>query len=99
MGRASHLLVGSGHPLTWCSCCHGAGRSRSRIKSLDQWKGKDLIGYMRASGVEVMAESNRTIAEEMPDAYKDVDAVVQAVEEAHLAQRVARLKPSLVVKG
>ena len=99
MGRASHLLVGSGNPLTWCSCCHGAGRSRSRIKSLDHWRGKDLIGFMRSSGVQVMAESNRTIAEEMPDAYKDVDAVVQAVEEANLAQRVARLKPSLVVKG
>ncbi len=99
MGRASHLLVGSGNPLTWCSCCHGAGRCRSRIKSLDHWKGKDLIGYMRASGVEVMAESSRTIAEEMPDAYKDVDTVVKAVEEANLAKMVARLKPSLVIKG
>lgn len=99
MGRASHLLAGTGNPLTWCSCCHGAGRSRSRMKSLDAWKGKDLVGHMHAQGVEVMAESMRTIAEEMPDAYKDVDIVVQAVVEANLAQMVARLKPTLVIKG
>ena len=58
-----------------------------------------MIGYMRAQGIQVMAESMRTIAEEMPDAYKDVDAVVRAVEMANLAHMVARLKPTLVVKG
>lgn len=99
MGRASHLMVGLGNPLTWCSACHGAGRFRSRIKSMDAWKGKDLIGHMRSQGVHVMASSKRTIAEEMPDAYKDVDIVCEATEEAGLAKRVARLKPSLVIKG
>ena len=99
MGRASYLLVGTGNPLTWCSCCHGAGRAKSRMKSLDSWRGKDLAAYMLSQGVHVMAESFRTIAEEMPDAYKDVDAVVRAVEEANLAKMVARLKPSLVIKG
>jgi tRNA-splicing ligase RtcB (3'-phosphate/5'-hydroxy nucleic acid ligase) len=99
MGRASYLLVGTGNPLTWCSCCHGAGRAMSRIKSLDSWRGKDLAAYMLSQGVHVMAESMRTIAEEMPDAYKDVDAVVRAVEEANLAKMVARLKPALVIKG
>ncbi|MES2122294.1 MAG: RtcB family protein, partial [Chlamydiota bacterium] len=39
MGRASHLMVGQGNPLTWCSSCHGAGRARSRVKSLSAWKG------------------------------------------------------------
>ncbi|MBY0529556.1 MAG: RtcB family protein [Rhabdochlamydiaceae bacterium] len=99
MARASHLMVGLGNPLTWCSSCHGAGRARSRVKSLSAWKGKDLHHYMASQGVSVMAASNRTIAEEMPDAYKDVDAVVAAVEEAGLANRVARLRPHLVVKG
>jgi len=99
MGRASHLLVGTGNPLTWCSCCHGAGRARSRVKSFDAWRGKDLTSYMLSQGVHVMAESFRTIAEEMPDAYKDVDAVVAAVEQAGLANTVARLKPCLVIKG
>ncbi len=99
MGRSSHLMVGQGNPLTWCSACHGAGRCRSRIQSMAAWKGKDLIGQMKSQGVCVMASSKRTIAEEMPDAYKDVDAVVAAVQEARLAKMVARLKPALVIKG
>ncbi|MBS0624918.1 MAG: RtcB family protein [Verrucomicrobia bacterium] len=99
MGRASHLMVGQGNPLTWCSACHGAGRARSRIKSMDAWRGKDPIAHMRSQGVQVMASSKKTVSEEMPDAYKDVDAVVAATQQAQLAKMVARLKPSLVVKG
>jgi tRNA-splicing ligase RtcB len=99
MGRASFLLVGNGHQSTWCSCCHGAGRMKSRIQSMKHWKGQDLIAHMRGQGVHVLAASKRTIAEEMPDAYKDVEVVVAACQEAGLANRVARLKPSLVIKG
>ena len=99
MGRASHLMVGEGNALTWCSACHGAGRARSRIKSMDAWKGRDVTQHLKSQGVSVMASSKRTIAEEMPDAYKDVDIVVQATQEASLARKVARLKPTLVVKG
>jgi len=99
MGRASHLMVGQGNPLTWCSSCHGAGRARSRHQSMKAWKGRDLAQYMESQGVKVMATSYRTIAEEMPDAYKDVDMVVAAVEEAGLARMVARLRPHLVIKG
>ena len=54
---------------------------------------------MKSQGVLVMAQSNKTIVEEMPDAYKDVEAVTFACEEARLANRVARLRPSLVIKG
>lgn len=99
MGTASHLMAGSGNPLTWCSACHGAGRARSRHKSLEAWKGRQPIDYMLGQGVTVMATSGRTIAEEMPDAYKNVDEVVDAVEQAGLARMVARLKPHLVIKG
>lgn len=99
MGRASHLMVGLGNKLTWCSSCHGAGRARSRIQSMKSWRGKDPVHYMREKGVHVMAASYRTIAEEMPDAYKDVDKVVEAVQEAGLANMVARLQPHLVIKG
>lgn len=99
MGRASHLMVGLGNPLTWCSSCHGAGRARSRHQSLKMWQGRDPLRHMQGMGVEVMASSPRTITEEMPDAYKDVDEVVGAVQEAGLANKVARLKPSMVVKG
>lgn len=99
MGRASHLMVGMGNRLTWCSSCHGAGRACSRVKSSKNWRGRDIYDHMKKQGVIVMASSGRTVAEEMPDAYKDVDKVVEAVEEAKLAGRVARLKPHYVIKG
>lgn len=99
MGRASHLMVGRGNPLTWCSSCHGAGRALSRVKSSKNWRGRDIYDHMKKQGVIVLASSGRTVAEEMPDAYKDVDMVVEAVEEAGLAGRVARLKPHYVIKG
>ena len=85
--------------MTWCSSCHGAGRARSRIKSSASWRGRNTVDYMASQGVIVLASSRRTIAEEMPDAYKDVDTVVAAVQEAGLANMVARLKPHLVIKG
>lgn len=99
MGRASHLMVGLGNQMTWCSACHGAGRARSRHQSMKAWGHQDLKEYMKTQGVLVLASSYRTIAEEMPDAYKDVDSVVEAVEEAGLANRVAKLRPALVIKG
>jgi tRNA-splicing ligase RtcB len=49
--------------------------------------------------VQVRAGSNRGLAEEAPLSYKDVDAVVDTVERAGLARRVARLVPVGVVKG
>ena len=99
MARASHLMVGQGNALTWCSACHGAGRRKSRMQSKKNWQGTDLIEHMKMQGVSVMACSRNTIAEEMPDAYKDVDEIVEAVELAGLAKMVARLKPHLVIKG
>lgn len=99
MGRASFILVGEGNPKTFCSACHGAGREKSRIASLKMFKGKDLIQIMNQQDVKVMASNARTIAEEMPEAYKDVKIVVEATQRAHLAKIVAKLKPHLVVKG
>jgi tRNA-splicing ligase RtcB len=99
MGRASYLMVGLGNTLTWCSACHGAGRARSRHESHRAWNHKDPLKYMESIGVDVRAASMKTITEEMPDAYKDVNAVVEAVQEAKLADKVARLRPKLIVKG
>ena len=99
MGRASYLMAGLGSQDTFCSCCHGAGRAKSRIKSLKEWASHDLRETMKKRGILVQASSFKTIAEEMPDAYKDVNAVVEASQEAGLARKVAKLKPALVVKG
>jgi tRNA-splicing ligase RtcB len=92
-------MVGMGNPLTFASSCHGAGRARSRVQSSKNWRGRDIFDYMHSQGVSVLASSKRTVSEEMPDAYKDVDKVVDAVEQAGLAKKVARLKPRLVIKG
>lgn len=99
MQRCSYLMAGLGNPITWCSSCHGAGRARSRIKSRESWKGRDPVNYMKEQGIQVMASSFRTIAEEMPDAYKDVNLVVKATQMANLAKMVAKLLPRLVIKG
>ncbi|MDP1879910.1 MAG: RtcB family protein [Parachlamydiaceae bacterium] len=99
MGRSSHLMVGLGNSLTFCSSCHGAGREQSRVQSMKTWSGVNPFEYMKEQGVTVLASSRKTVAEEMPSAYKDVDQVVESVEEAGLANRVAKLIPSLVVKG
>lgn len=99
MGRESHLMVGLGNQMTWCSSCHGAGRAKSRVQSMKNWRGKNLVQYMEGQGVMVLASSYGTVAEEMPDAYKDVRKVVEAVEKAHLAKMVAKLKPKMVIKG
>jgi tRNA-splicing ligase RtcB len=102
MGRASYVMVGCGNLLTWCSACHGAGRAQSRVqamKSLQNMEERNPVRYMEKQGITVMATSTKTIAEEMPFAYKNVTDVVQSVEEAGLAKIVARLRPSLVIKG
>jgi len=99
MGRASHIMAGLGNAKTWCSCCHGAGRALSRHKSLKEWKSRDPVQHMAKQGVTVVANNRRTIAEEMPDAYKNVDQVVEAVHLAKLAKMVARTRPHLVLKG
>jgi len=99
MLRASYILAGLGNPVTFGSCCHGAGRAKSRHQSTNAWKGTNVVEHMQKKGVRVLASSKRTITEEMYDAYKDVSDVVEAVEKASLARKVARLRPHLVVKG
>ena len=71
----------------------------SRTAARKRIAGGALKRQLRASGIEVRAASNRGLAEEAPAAYKDVDAVVETVERAGLARRVARLVPVGVVKG
>lgn len=99
MGRASYIMVGEGRPDLFCSACHGAGRLKSRHEAMRIWGKQAVFEAMQERGVLVMAPSPRALAEEMPDAYKDVSLVVQAVQQAHLAKPVAQLRPRLVIKG
>ena len=101
MGRCSYVLVGTrrAEAETFSSTCHGAGRRMSRGEAKRAAAGRSLLGEMKARGVEVMAAGMATIAEEMPEAYKDVTEVVEVVHEAGISERVAELRPMGVIKG
>ena len=101
MGTASYLLVGTERAMqeTWGSTCHGAGRVMSRKAAVRKSKARNIRKEMSDRGVLVMAKSWSSMAEEMPFAYKDVDAVVAVMHEAGITRKVARLRPLAVVKG
>ncbi|MFM9844912.1 MAG: RtcB family protein [Dongiaceae bacterium] len=102
MGTESYVLAGAGkrgHELAFASACHGAGRRMSRHQALRQWKGREVVKSLAARGILVRSPSMRGIAEEAPDAYKDVSAVVNTADSAGLARKVARLEPLICIKG
>ncbi|MCS7182850.1 MAG: RtcB family protein [Thermoanaerobaculum sp.] len=101
MGRASYVLVGTEKAMAecWGSSAHGAGRMLSRTAARRAAGRRNLVKEMGEAGVVVAARSPKTLAEEMPEAYKDVSLVVEALEEAGLARAVAKLRPVGVVKG
>ncbi len=101
MGRASWVLVGGPEAMarSFGSSCHGAGRALSRKAALKAAKGRDVRAELAARGVIARASSRRGLDEEQPDAYKDVDRVVDVVHRAGLSTRVARLRPLGVIKG
>jgi tRNA-splicing ligase RtcB len=101
MGTASWVLVGTQESMerSFGSSCHGAGRVMSRAKAKKTVRGDKLRQELEADGIRVRAGSLAGLAEEAPQAYKDVDAVVETVSGAHIARKVARLRPVAVVKG
>lgn len=101
MGTASWVLCGrdTGLEAAFGSACHGAGRRMSRTEARRRVRGADLRRDLAARGVAVRCTSDSGLAEEAPSAYRDVDRVVEVVEVAGLAGRVARLVPVGVVKG
>ncbi len=101
MGRYSYVLVGleSSIKESFGSSCHGAGRVLSRHKAIKQARGRKIDKELERDGILIMAANRRTIAEEMPEAYKDVSLVVDAIEKAGISKKVARMKPIGVIKG
>lgn len=101
MGTASYVLAGNtleqNH--AFASASHGAGRSMSRHEALKHWRGKDLMKSLKHKGILIRSISMRGVAEEAPQAYKDVDEVALSTEKAGLARRVALLRPKICVKG
>ncbi|MCL5943087.1 MAG: RtcB family protein [Actinobacteria bacterium] len=101
MGTASFVCRGSTRAMeqTFGSTCHGAGRVLSRAAALRRAKGRAIDRELAAGGITVRSQGRKTLAEEMPEAYKDVERVVAVMDRAGISPRVARLRPLGVVKG
>ena len=101
MGRYSFVAVGSDLSMkeTFGSSCHGAGRIASRSKAIKMGKGRNLIEELNKEGVQIQAKGFKTIAEEMPYAYKDVSDVVDIMHKSGIINKIARLRPLGVIKG
>ncbi len=101
MGRCSYVLVGTqqAYKETYGSTCHGAGRVMSRHQAKKIAAGRSITRELEAKGIYVRGASHATIAEEIPEAYKDVSDVVDVVQGAGIGKKVAQLKPIGVIKG
>ncbi len=101
MGTASYVLVGTAEAMeqSFGTSCHGAGRTMSRAAAKKQIQGAALRQELEARGIRVRAGSMAGLAEEAPQAYKDIDAVIEVVHGAGLARKVARMRPLAVMKG
>ncbi|PYQ25745.1 MAG: RNA-splicing ligase RtcB [Acidobacteria bacterium] len=101
MGTASYLLVGSEAAMqqSFGSSCHGAGRVMSRTKARQEINADELRARLRAQGIVAEAGSSKGLVEEAPEAYKDIDQVIDVVAQAGIAKRVARFRPIAVIKG
>ena len=96
MGTASFVCKGTQTAMeeTFGSTCHGAGRVMSRAQALKRAKGRSIGRELAQAGIVVRSKGRRTLDEEMPEAYKDVERVVGVMDRAGISPRVARLRPS-----
>ncbi len=101
MGTCSYILAGTNRSeeISFGSCCHGAGRKLSRTAAKKQVNAPVLKEKLREMGIYVQAGSFKGIAEEAPIAYKDVNEVVETIQDSGIAKKVAKLRPMAVVKG
>ncbi|MBU4270700.1 MAG: RtcB family protein [Planctomycetes bacterium] len=101
MGRESWVLVGLPGSMekTFGTTCHGAGRVMSRTAAIKHAQGRRIDRELAEKGVIAKCRNWKGLAEEQPEAYKDVSVVVDVVHRAGLAGKVARLRPLGVVKG
>jgi tRNA-splicing ligase RtcB len=101
MGTASYVCKGTNEAMmqTFGSTCHGAGRVMSRARALSLAKGRAIDRELAEKGILVRSQSRKTLGEEMPEAYKDVDRVAAVMDRAGISPKVARLRPLAVVKG
>ncbi len=101
MGTASYVMTGTQKAMaeTFGSTCHGAGRTLSRKAAVKAAKGRSIYRELEDRGIIVRWSGKSTLAEEMPEAYKDISMVAAVVHNAGISAKVARLKPLVVIKG
>jgi tRNA-splicing ligase RtcB len=100
MGTASYVLVGTKEgEEAFFSTCHGAGRTMSRHEAMRRVSGQEVVNRLESKGIIVKCWSERRIAEEAPQAYKNIEDVVEVVHNAGLSKKVAKLIPLAVIKG
>jgi len=101
MGTASYIMKGThkAMDLTFGSSCHGAGRCMSRNEAIKRFGGGKVKENLLSRGIESIATHPTVLAEEAPEAYKDVESVIDSVQGAGISLRVARLVPLAVAKG
>jgi tRNA-splicing ligase RtcB len=101
MGTGSYVLVGTEKAMekTFGSTCHGAGRVLSRAAAIKASKGRSIHREMEDRGVLVMSAAKGTLAEEIPEAYKNIDEVINVVHGAGLSRKVAKLRAVGCIKG
>ncbi|RLG13111.1 RNA-splicing ligase RtcB [Candidatus Pacearchaeota archaeon] len=101
MGTASYILVGTkeGEKKAFASACHGAGRTMSRHQAIKSFRADQIIEKLRKQGIIVIGKSKKGLAEEAPQAYKNVDLVIESTCKAGLTKKVAKLLPMGCIKG
>ena len=101
MGTGSWILLGQPNSmnLTFGSTAHGAGRTMSRTKARQNYTESQVKKFLSDKGIEVKALTRDGIVEETPQAYKDVDSIVNVSHELGIATKVAKLVPIGVIKG
>jgi tRNA-splicing ligase RtcB len=101
MGTSSWVLTGTEDAMhkSFGSCCHGAGRMMSRHHAKKSIRGDKLKNELADAGIIIRTGSLGGLAEEAPEAYKNVDQVIETVSGSGIAKKVARLRPVAVIKG
>ena len=101
MGTASYICKGTETAMqkTFGSTCHGAGRAMSRHGALRQFRGNEIQRQLADKGIISKATSPKSLAEESPGAYKDVEAVIDSVHNSGISLRAIRMEPIGVLKG
>ncbi len=101
MGTSSYLCIGTKEAMkiSFGSSAHGAGRLMSRKKAIKEFSGSEIQKELKEQGTVVKATHPKSLAEEAPEAYKNVDEVIESVHGANISLKIVQMLPIGVIKG